>query len=42
MATKQLRLEKTKQLQIDAAKIAAKIEIGKVANTQITKRIIYL
>lgn len=39
MATKQLKLEKTKQLQIDAAKIAAKIEIGKVANTQITKRI---
>ncbi len=36
---KQLRLAKTKENQINAAKIAAKIEVGKIANTQITKRI---
>jgi len=39
MSIKAVKFDKTKQLQIDAAKIAAKIEIGKVANTQITKRI---
>ncbi len=36
---KTVRVAKTKQLQMDAAKIAAKIEVGKIANTQITNRI---
>lgn len=34
-----VKTEKAKQAQIEAGKIALKIEIGKVANTQITKRV---
>ena len=36
---KKVSLDKVKATQVESAKIAAKIELGKVANTQITARI---